>query len=191
MNAIPALPLSVLAGMARTQGNGKWIDRYIGNIPVGLSALNKCTSSPASQGSFTCGPPSRVQLCPLYTAHLVIADSPLFLRLNKSTSLSFSLRITQEAWGHLGTSLVALGQTCCGLLKSSLYWGAQSWTQYSRYDLKCQLEGKNHFPLPAGYAFANTAQHASGLLCCQITLLIHVQPLFKQKHRVFFCKAAL
>lgn len=186
MNAIPALPLSVLAGLARTHGNGKWIDREIRNIPVGLSALNKCTCSPASQGSSVA---LQEEFSSVYTAHLVIADSPLFLRLNKSTSLSFSLHIM--AWGHLGTSLVALGQTCCGLLKSSLYWGAQSWTQYSRYDLKYQLEGKTHFPLPAGYAFANTAQHASGLLCCQSTLLIHVQPLFKQKHRVFFCKAAL
>lgn len=42
------------------------------------------------------------------------------------------------------------------LLKSSLYWGEQNETRYSRYDLKCQIEGKNLFPQPAGYISANT-----------------------------------
>lgn len=62
------------------------------------------------------------------------------------------------------------------LLKSSLYWGDQNETQYSRYNLKLQIEGKNHFPQTAGYTSANTAQHAVGLLCCKDILLTHHQP---------------
>lgn len=70
------------------------------------------------------------------------------------------------------------------LLKSSLYCRAPNWTRYSRCDLKCHTEGKNHFPWPGSYAFAKRAQLAVGL-CGQGTLLIDVQPAASQTIRPF------
>ena len=50
--------------------------------------------------------------------------------------------------------------------------------------------GEDHFPGPAGYAFANTAQDAVGLLCCKDTLPTHVQLVVQQDTRDLFCRAA-
>jgi len=94
MNAIPALPLSVLAGIARTRGKGEWIGRK-----WEISLQHQCTEKRQLQSCFPgliCASPSRLLFCLLYTAHLVAAHSPPFPRLNKYSSLSFSLHISQE-----------------------------------------------------------------------------------------------
>lgn len=119
---------------------------------------------------YTFAPSRRVQLWLLHTPHSVVADSPLLFKLNESSSLSFSIHITQEAWGLLGTGLVASARLTMTLLKPSFHCGLQYWTQYPRCDFKWQLESKNHFPQPDGYALANTAQHANSLLGCKGTL---------------------
>jgi len=54
---------------------------------------------------------------------------------------------------------------------SVLYWGAQDWTQHSRY----RVEGKKHLPQSAGYDFLNASQEAVELLYHKCTLLAYVQ----------------
>ena len=55
---------------------------------------------------------------------------------------------------------------------------------------QCWVEGKDHLPRPAGYAFFNAAQDAIHLLCSKGTLLPHVQLVVHQDTQVLFCKAA-
>lgn len=54
-----------------------------------------------------------------------------------------------------------------------LYWEFKTPCIWSN---DCCIKGDNHFPRSTSHAFVNTAQHTVGL-CCQETLLVHVQLL--------------
>lgn len=101
MNPIPALPLLVLADMARTHGKGNWIS-------LQLSALHTVQS--CFPGHIY-APSRRVQFQLFHTPHSVVADSPFLFKLNESSSPIFPFYTAQEARGLLGTGLVALCQT--------------------------------------------------------------------------------
>ena len=58
-----------------------------------------------------------------------------------------------------------------------LYWGAQDWTQYARFDLTRAEQGRRDLlSASAGNTPANAAHHTNSLLYCNVTLLTHVQP---------------
>jgi len=44
-----------------------------------------------------------------------------------------------------------------------LYWEAQNWTQYSRYNLTSAKNGKDDFTGPAGYIFTNPFHNTVGI----------------------------
>ncbi|KAJ7414114.1 hypothetical protein WISP_86616 [Willisornis vidua] len=56
---------------------------------------------------------------------------------------------------------------------------------------QCRIQGKDHFPGPAGHTILDTGQDAIGLLGHLGTLLAHVQPPANPNRQVPFCLAAL
>lgn len=56
--------------------------------------------------------------------------------------------------------------------------------------LQVPNRGEDHFPGPAGYTLANTAQDAVGLLCHKGTLPTHVKLVVQQDTQNVFCRAA-
>lgn len=101
-----------------------------------------------------------------------------------SASPSISLRKPEVCLGLAWWPSARLTRT---LLRSCLHCGLPYWTQYSRSDLKSQLEGKNPLPQPDGYTLANTAQHvqtAFFVARAHCTL----QPVLNQKHKALSTK---
>ena len=56
--------------------------------------------------------------------------------------------------------------------------------------LQAPNRGEDHFPGPAGWTLANTAQDAVDLLCCKGTLPTQVPLVVQQDTQDVFCRAA-
>ncbi|KAK4824387.1 LOW QUALITY PROTEIN: hypothetical protein QYF61_014047 [Mycteria americana] len=55
---------------------------------------------------------------------------------------------------------------------------------------QCRVQGRDHFPSPAGHAIFDTSQDAIGFLGHLGTLLAHIQPAISQHPPVLLCQAA-
>jgi len=94
---------------------------------------------------FQWAPLRRVWLRLLYSPHQVfmhtgkIPLSLLFSRLNSPSTLSFCLYVRCSKPSVI---LMALSWPCPNMSMSLLYWGAQSWTQYSRCLTSAEWRGR-------------------------------------------------
>ncbi|KAK4820326.1 hypothetical protein QYF61_023559 [Mycteria americana] len=71
--------------------------------------------------------------------------------------------------------------------------GARGPTLNTAFEVRphqCRVQGRDHFPSPAGHAIADTSQDAIGLLGHLGTLLAHIQPAVDQHPQVLLCWAA-
>lgn len=72
-------------------------------------------------------------------------------------------------------TLLPLYWTLSNMSLSFSIWGAQNWIEHSKCDfINAEVEGKDHFPIPAGYTLPNADLEAFDSLCCKEALLAHV-----------------